>query len=281
MELFSASLGFIKYLLTGFVMYGFFILVERIRPVEPHQPIRDIWFNLRWYILYSLVGVLIQASSINKIVILTQNWLNAPYINIPAPNSWWQYISFSLLYFLVTDFFYYWFHRWQHTTSFLWEQHKFHHSEKSLNVTSTRKVHWLEDPLLLIFLGIPMGILFQFDGLAIGILTLIEILWLQFIHMNLRLELGKFSSVITAPQYHRIHHSFQSEHLDKNFAAFFPLWDIVFGTYCHPGKNEFPPTGILTGETYNNLWLASVLPFKEWMGQQYLGTWLKKIGIVK
>ena len=192
MEWLSASLGFIKYLLTGFVMYGCFILIERARPVETHQPLKDIWFNLRWYIVYSFVGVLIQGIGIkfNKIAILVSNLLNSPYINIPAPNNSWQYILASLFYFLITDFFYYWFHRWQHTTSFLWEQHKFHHSEKSLNVTSTRRVHWLEDPLLLLFLGIPMGILFQFDGLAVGILTFIEILWLQFIHMNLRLELG-------------------------------------------------------------------------------------------
>ena len=84
--------------------------------------------------------------------------------------------------------------------------------------------------------------------------------------------------VITGPQYHRIHHSFQLEHLDKNFAAFFPIWDILFGTYYHPGKDEFPSTGLLSGETYSNLWLASTLPFREWMGKQYLGTWLKKFG---
>ena len=281
MEWLSAPLGFIKYLVTGFLMYGCFIILERISPVEPHQPLKDIWFNLRWYIIYSFVGISIQAIGIQKIVVLTQNWLNAPYINIPAPNNWWQYAIASLLYFAITDFFYYWFHRWQHTISFLWEQHKFHHSEKSLNVTSTRRVHWLEDPLLLLFLGIPMGLLFQFNSLAIGILTFIEILWLQFIHMNLRLELGWFSRIVTAPQYHRIHHSFQTKHLDKNFAAFFPFWDIVFGTYCHPGKNEFPATGLLTGDNYNNLWLASILPFREWMGKQYLGTWLRKIRIIK
>lgn len=281
MEWISAPLGFIKYLLTGFIMYGFFLVIERIRPAEPHQPLKDIWFNLRWYIVYSLVGVLIQAIGIYEIPVLAQNWLNGLPLNIPAPSNWWQYLLASLFYFLVVDFFYYWFHRCQHKTSFLWEQHKFHHSEKSLNVTSTRRVHWLEDPLLLLFLGIPMGILFKFNGLEIGILIFIEILWLQFIHMNLRLELGKFSSVVTAPQYHRIHHSFQAEHLDKNFAAFFPLWDIVFGTYCHPSKNEFPPTGLLSDENYNNLWLASILPLREWMGKQYLGTWLRKIGIVK
>lgn len=281
MESIAPLLGFIKYILTGFIMYGCFIVVERIRPVEPHQPLKDIWFNLQWYVLYSVIAIGLQTLGMSKIIEFAQNRLGAPFINIPTPSNWWQYGLAALLYFLVTDFFYYWFHRSQHKRAFLWEQHKFHHSEKSLNVTSSRRVHWLEDPFLLFFLGIPIGILFDFNSLAIGILAFIEVLWLQFIHMNLRLELGWFSRVVTAPQYHRIHHSFQDEHIDKNFSAFFPIWDIIFGTYHHPRKNEFPKTGLHKGETYSNLWTASISPFKEWTGKQYLRAWLKKIRIAR
>jgi hypothetical protein len=43
MEWLSASLGFAKYVLTGFIMYGCFMIVERLRPVEPHQP----WGHLK------------------------------------------------------------------------------------------------------------------------------------------------------------------------------------------------------------------------------------------
>ena len=276
MEWLAASLGFVKYLLTGFVMYGCFMLVERLRPVEPHQPLSHVWFNLKWYVIYSVANVIIQATGIGMLVTLVQGWVGAPLINVPIPHNAWTYCLVALLYFLVTDFFYYWFHRWQHTTSFLWEQHKLHHSEVSLNVTSTRRVHWLEDPLLVLFLGIPMGVLLQFNGLALGILSFIAVLWLQFIHMNLRLELAWASRIVTGPQYHRIHHSFQTDHLDKNFAAFFPFWDIVFGTYYHPRRGEFPTTGLADGETYNNLWVATILPLREWIGPQYLGRYLGK-----
>ncbi|MEA5517948.1 sterol desaturase family protein [Limnoraphis robusta Tam1] len=281
MEWLAAPIGFIKYLLTAFVMYGLFIVVERVHPAEPRQPLRHLWFNLRWYVLYSLIILLIRAAGIGSIVTLTQGWLNAPYIAIPAPRSLWEYIGVGLLYLGITDFFYYWFHRCQHTKPFLWEQHKFHHSEVSLNVTSTQRVHWLEDPLILLFLSVPMGILFQFEGLEIGILAFIQVLWLQFIHMNLRLELGWFSPLITGPQHHRIHHSFQEKHLDKNFAAFFPFWDILFGTYYRPRKGEFPATGLATGENYNNLWVALMLPLREWSGPRYFKTWMKKIAFHK
>ncbi|CCQ62422.1 sterol desaturase family protein [Crocosphaera watsonii] len=264
MELFSDFLNFAKYILTGFLMYGFFMLIERIRPVEKHQPLSHVWFNLGWYVFYILVSFALQSTGIGLLIDLIQNWLELPLINLPVPHNPLTYGLIALLYFLVTDFFYYWFHRWQHTT-WLWEQHKFHHSEVSLNVTSTRRVHWLEDPFLLFCLELPMGLLFKFNGLSLGIITFIAIIWLQFIHLNLRLNLGYLSRVITGPQYHRLHHSFQPEHLDKNFAAFFPLWDIVFKTYYHPRRDEFPPTGLTTGEVYNNLWEASLLPFREWL----------------
>ncbi|MEM0980883.1 MAG: sterol desaturase family protein [Cyanobacteria bacterium P01_H01_bin.58] len=276
MEWINAPLSFGKYVMTAFLMYGCFMVVERLRPVEPHQPLRHIWFNLRWYVLYSAISLSLRAIGIGAVVTWLQNWLGAPFIKLPIPQTFWSYGLLALLYFLVTDFFYYWFHRWQHTKPFLWEQHKFHHSDESLNVTSTRRVHWLEDPFILLFLGIPMGLLLQFNGLALGILAFIEVLWLQFIHLNLRLNLGWLSSVVTGPQYHRIHHSFQAEHLDKNFSAFFPLWDIVFGTYHHPRSGEFPATGLIEDVAYNNLWKATLLPFQEWASPKYFGRYFKK-----
>jgi sterol desaturase/sphingolipid hydroxylase (fatty acid hydroxylase superfamily) len=277
MEWLAAPLGFVRYVLTGFVMYGCFMVLERLRPVEPRQPLTHIWFNLRWYVVYTLVSLLLQALGIGLVVSAIQHWLGAPFISLPIPQNGWSYGLVAILYFLITDFFYYWFHRWQHTKPFLWEQHKFHHSETALNVTSSRRVHWLEDPLIILFLGLPMGLIVEFNGLALGILAFIEILWLQFIHMNLRLNLRMFSPLVTGPQYHRIHHSFQPEHLDKNFAAFFPIWDIVFGTYHHPQYEEFAATGLANGETFDHLLAASFLPFKAWLGPRYFGRYLRRL----
>jgi sterol desaturase/sphingolipid hydroxylase (fatty acid hydroxylase superfamily) len=277
MEWLAAPLGFSRYLLTGFVMYGCFIVVERIRPVESHQPFRHLRFNLVWYVIYSIISVGIQATGISLVITHVQEWIGGSLIQLSPPTNFWMYGGMALLYFLVTDFFYYWFHRWQHTVPFLWEQHKFHHSEMSLNVTSTRRVHWLEDPLLLIFLGLPMGILFEFNGIALGILAFVEVLWLQFIHMNLRLEFRNLSPIVTGPQYHRIHHSFQERHLDKNYAAFLPIWDVLFGTYYHPRRGEFPATGLVNGEQHDTLWEAIILPFQEWFGPNYLGRLFKRL----
>lgn len=264
MESMDAVFSFVEYVLKGFLMYGVFIVIERVRPAEPHQPLRHIIFNLKWYIVYILLAFGMNALGLAALVELTRTWLGGAYLNFPAPRNWIETILGIILYFLIVDFFYYWFHRLQHTNSFLWGQHKFHHSEVSLNVTSSRRVHWLEEPLVLLFIFFPMSILFNLEPIAAGLLAFIEILWLQFIHMNLRLGFGAFSVILASPQYHRIHHSFKNQHINKNYAVFFPIWDIVFGSYCHPQPGEFPPTGLTTNENYNHLWKASILPFQEW-----------------
>ena len=275
MDWLAAPLGFAKYVLTGFVMYGVFMVAERIRPVEPHQPWKHLWFNLRWYVVYSVISLTIQALGIGVLVTLAQNWVGSPLIPLPVPHNAFTYGLLALLYFAMTDFFYYWFHRWQHKRAFLWEQHKLHHSEQSLNVTSNRRDQGIEDTLLKVFLAVPMGVLFDFNGLALGLLTFAEVLWLQFIHMNLRLNLGWAACLVTGPQYHRIHHYYKDEHLDKNFSAIIPNRDIIYGTYHYPQPGEFPATGLHDGTTYNTLFTATVLPIREWIGPRYLGRWLK------
>jgi sterol desaturase/sphingolipid hydroxylase (fatty acid hydroxylase superfamily) len=275
MDWFQILFKFGKYLITAFIIYGVFMAIERIRPAERHQPLRHIWFNLRWYVVYSAITLSLGAIGLRTIVDRIQQ-LNIPHVSIPAPQNWIELLVVVLFYFLLTDFFYYWFHRLQHTT-FLWEQHKFHHSDVSLNVTSTQRVHWLEDPLVVLFVSVPINLLFRFQGLEIGILALIELLWLQFVHLNLRLELGLLTGIIVGPQHHRLHHSFRPQHINKNYAVFFPVLDMIFGSYCRPQKGEFPATGLTTGTTYNTLWAALFLPFHGWLRSLNLKKlWLQK-----
>lgn len=277
MELFGTFFELSKYILQILISYGIFILVERLRPAEPNQPFKHIFFNLKWFVISTLFGVAINAIGIEALAELTQRWLGGPYFTLSAPNNLLQKIFRILLYLLIVDFFYYWFHRSQHTYSFLWEEHKFHHSDVSLNVTSASRVHWLEGPLALFFVFIPLGVLFRVEPDEIALIGFLDVLWLQFTHLNLRLELGVLKSVIVGPQHHRIHHSFAPDHIDKNFAAFFPIWDIVFGTYCTPKKGEFPATGLTTHCNYNNILVATILPFREWFSPRYLGVLKRKI----
>ena len=131
-----------------------------------------------------------------------------------------------------------------------------------MNASTAIRHHWLEMFIRIPAVMIPMAIAFKLDPFPTGALGALFTTWGYFIHANLRLQMGSLSPLIGGPQVHRIHHSRLGEHRDKNFAAFFPVWDILFGTYYHPKRDEFPATGI-EGERLATATRASFLPFVE------------------
>jgi sterol desaturase/sphingolipid hydroxylase (fatty acid hydroxylase superfamily) len=161
------------------------------------------------------------------------------------------------------DFFYYWLHRLQHSSKWLWAEHEFHHSDEHVNVTTSFRHHWLETLLQPLFILPPVFLLFN---PALGPVIAVAVfykLMVYFVHLNFPLRFGWFNRVLSSPQSHRIHHSNLPEHRDKNFATMLPLWDIVFGTYYHAKKEEWPATGV-TGVKVTSLWQAIILPFVSW-----------------
>jgi sterol desaturase/sphingolipid hydroxylase (fatty acid hydroxylase superfamily) len=86
-------------------------------------------------------------------------------------------------------------------------------------------------------------------------------LWGFVNHANLRLHLGPLTALVSNPQWHRIHHSISIEHRDKNFAAFFPVIDIMFGTYYRPHKHEYPATGVAAASRSGDFVQATAGPF--------------------
>jgi sterol desaturase/sphingolipid hydroxylase (fatty acid hydroxylase superfamily) len=172
--------------------------------------------------------------------------------------------ALSFCWLATRDLLYYWLHRLQHGSKWLWAEHALHHADEHMNVTTSVRHHWLETPLQVVFVDGPLLLL-----LHPPIITITLVAWLlsliQFTnHMNFRFGLGRLSWVIATPQSHRIHHSRLEEHLDKNFAAFFPLWDVIFGTYYAPRKGEYPATGLACGESVRTIGQALFLPFLIW-----------------
>jgi len=169
-------------------------------------------------------------------------------------------------YLVVADFFYYWFHRAQHSLPAFWQIHLLHHSDDDLNVTSSFRTYWLENPLQMLLIMIPTYLIVGIDHAALTIFAFGSIFFLMFAHANIRLELGPLTPAFVGPQLHRIHHSNAPEHHDRNFAQYFPIYDILFGTYRRPQPGEFPATG--TADLPARAPLVDVLtrPFRVWAG---------------
>ncbi|MGB0133079.1 sterol desaturase family protein [Dokdonella sp.] len=238
------------------------LLIERLRPAERAQPVRNIAFNLGYAAFVIIVNIVLLAPLMALMQPIAQK--HGLHVPIHFPDGvGWQVLQ-ALAFFFVFDFFYYWFHRAQHTLSVAWPLHKLHHSEESVNVTTTLRHHWLEEPLRVWLILLPIGLLFDQKPITVAWLATAMILFGYFVHLNLRLPLGPLTPLIAGPQWHRLHHSLEPQHTDKNFAAFFPIYDVVFGTYSKPGRNEYPATGLHSRETLNSPILAAFSPFRDW-----------------
>lgn len=220
-------------------------LFEKQNPVEVHQPASELIVDLKLAALqismHRLLGPLITSCAM-----LIVNTVHGGWINLRSDR--WHVLPSVIILVLAIDFWAYLSHRAQHKFSFLWAMHSLHHSAKAVTVVTGARHFWFENfiftagfPVLAIIFSVPAELalpttLFYFlagDGMA---------------HLNLRVSLGRFALCIQNPQYHRIHHSVELQHQDKNFCKLLPIFDVIFGTAWKPGGNEFPKTGLAEEE---------------------------------
>lgn len=170
----------------------------------------------------------------------------------------------------LLDFSYYWWHRMQHELPAMWELHKLHHSDENLNVTTLYRSHCFELAGQALLRGLSVGLVFDLAGVpqapfAVICAGLLPPLWDVLIHANIRIDALRFLLPLhSTPQYHWIHHSKLPQHQDKNYAIWLPLFDVIFGTYYRPSVDEYPPTGLSTGEKAGTVCQEQIGPFLAW-----------------
>jgi sterol desaturase/sphingolipid hydroxylase (fatty acid hydroxylase superfamily) len=144
--------------------------------------------------------------------------------------------------FLATDFLAYVSHWIRHRVEWLWLFHATHHSQEQLNPLTNLRSHAVDQIVHRMFHAVPLFVLggdpvfwFWFGG--------IDSLWGYFVHADVRINLGPLRYILVSPQYHRIHHSLEKRHWDKNFGDRLVIWDYLFGTR-YAAADEYPDTGI-------------------------------------
>ena len=167
-------------------------------------------------------------------------------------------IVWAVTLIFLTDAVFYVYHRLQHAVPLFWHVHKLHHTDPAMNITTSRRSHFLEKPLQFLIMGIPVLWLvgLNYEGLAWA--TVIGPFFLYFAHLDVNVPLGPLTSVIVGPQYHRVHHSKAGGEQNANFAQAFPIFDIIGGTYHRPGPSEYPETGVAECDTAAKRWMPLI-----------------------
>lgn len=145
-----------------------------------------------------------------------------------------------LIFLFVRDGLEFFFHLCQHKIGFLWRMHSLHHSDPEMAALTTTRHFWGDRVIkALTIWPITSAIIGETDAIlaAYALVTLYN----YFIHAKLKVDFGRWSWVLNCPAYHRRHHSKLREHFDSNFAALFPIFDVICGTYRRP--DGWPPTG--------------------------------------
>jgi sterol desaturase/sphingolipid hydroxylase (fatty acid hydroxylase superfamily) len=227
-------------------------VLERLRPIERHES-PEAREEIKIDFLHAVF---------NKFVL----WLAAPIsafcagtivsafggggiIDLTHPLHWYTSLGGFFLVLLTYDAYRYWTHRLDHMVPFLWKLHSFHHSAERITIVTGARHLWLAGVINASYFPV-MAVLFKISPQMAGVVYALYFLPDGFAHLNYRFpfSLGRFVAFLNNPQWHRIHHSVESEHRDKNFASLFPFMDIVFGTAYFPAKDEFPATGLVPSE---------------------------------
>ena len=232
-----------------------FIIAEQIRPAGKAPRVRDyslnIMISLSTAYLSLPLGIAAGLFSSKLRELFPWEPLSFSFHSIgaiPFIGSGLEVLAMIFVPLLIHDCWFYWAHRIEHRVSVLWEFHKLHHSDEAMNATTFARDHFLQESWRAFFSVFTLGLFLDLNLTEAGKAALYSTMFLvglsMFYHSAIRIQLPWLDYVLVTPQVHRIHHSVMPEHHNKNFADLFPLFDLIFGTYERPVREEFPATGL-------------------------------------
>ena len=218
-------------ILSPVIIVGVALLLmglERLFPYAPQKLLRTGFFTdlLGYGVLQSYVlGFAI--SGLIRFVDHHTGWSKLGLV------SGWPVLGQLAFFFVVHDFYIYWFHRLQHRSSLLWRTHEAHHSVDDVDWLSGTRSHALEIMINQTIEFLPIVVLGAAPEVALMKATL-DAVWGMYIHSNLNVRAGVLQRVLNGPQMHRWHHATDLPFPGRNFATKLAVWDWLFGTAYLP-----------------------------------------------
>ncbi len=168
-----------------------------------------------------------------------------------------------LLLFFGLEFFYYWYHRFSHTTRWFWAGHSPHHSPNQLNLSAAYRLGWLGRLTGSTLFFTPL-VLLGFTPTVVLTSLVLNLLYQFWLHADWFPRLGWLEGIFNTPSNHRVHHARNPEYLDANFGGVLVIFDRLFGSYI-PERADVPcDYGTITPTVSSRN--PFVLNFSPWIG---------------
>jgi len=234
-----------------------FLLIETRFPSRPGQPKwrRGISTDLIYWVFTPLVTKFITRFAVGAlallavVVVLGKKAVQSIATSGYGPVSHWPPWAQAAGALALGDFIGYWMHRLFHGAR-LWRFHAVHHSSTEVDWLSSARLHPVNDILARAAQAIPL-VMLGFPATVLAVYVPFISFYAILLHANVSWCFGPLRYMFASPRFHRWHHTTEQDGLDKNFAGFFPAWDLMFGTfYMPPGKqpevfgirhNDVPP----------------------------------------
>lgn len=227
------AVGLDYFVLELLVLGLLFIPLERLYALRPQRIFRPGWQTDLKHFFVSHAGV--QVLSFLAMVPVQALFAWAVRLDfqraVAAQPVGLQFIEILLVVDLMT----YWVHRAFHKVPLLWNFHAIHHSSEQLDWLAGSRMHPVDVVVTRAAGFLPVFVLGFSPAALYAYLAFVSI-HAVYIHANVRWRWPGLRWAIATPEFHHWHHSSEDEGLDKNFAGFLPLWDVVFGTAHLPGR---------------------------------------------
>jgi sterol desaturase/sphingolipid hydroxylase (fatty acid hydroxylase superfamily) len=155
------------------------------------------------------------------------------------------------------DAIYYWNHRIQHESRWLWAIHVVHHSSERYNLSTALRQPVGEN----VGMFVPYGLLgaMGFRPSVIEAARGVNLIYQYWIHTETISKLGPVEEVLNTPSHHRVHHGSNRRYLDRNHGSLLIVWDRLFGTFQRELDDEPVVYGLTKNiHTFNPLRVATL-----------------------
>lgn len=223
------------YLITFVVLY-----LETVIPARKQQAVFSVgfWQDAVWLISDTVFRVLVLAVYLDTLQALLRYLPGIELLSLQGL----PLIDQAAIAIICVDFFVWMSHVLRHRIPVLWSFHAVHHSQRELNLFSDLRFHVVDLLVGLSFAVVPLALLDVSLPTAATYIVL-QRWYLRIYHANLKLNYGPLRYLLVTPQSHRVHHSIEPQHHDKNFGTLFSLWDFLWGTQ-YRDFHDYPATGI-------------------------------------